>query len=544
MNIAKLQAQLQHVPDQALIGYVQNPDGQVPSYLALAEINRRSEIRKNSAPTAAAPQQTVAQQAVASVEPGVAGLPVREDMYNEKSMATGGIVAFDEGGYVPKYADGDLINSYQEYQRYLADPNRATTSMSGLQPLRMSEEEFAYRKAKEDELNRLYSVTGEGGRFGARGRAPSAPIAPEPGMFTAITPAQREAYRQREALINRFKQGEFDPRAQKVTAATTSPAAQDQAEKPPVPTRDAAVRTPGGAGAPAGTPVAGSRLPGGVADLYTKPTDLSGEYAGLMRPEDSARTGMDKFLGLIGEDKSRLAVQERLKGMEAKAAKDEAQAPWMALAEAGLGMASGTSPFALKNIAEGGARGIKSLADAKERQVKAEERHFDMANKLAQAERAEQTAAATYGLQSEERAKAHNDTVKQAQLTYKAERENTIANKEFDAKKFKLEYAQKDREIEIMASKVDKQIAAAETQSKRFELQNARDSIKATLSNITDLLKVETNPANQAQLYKAFNDNVLKLNNLATYGSVGGASNPAPGKLPPAVENAMKAYNK
>lgn len=103
MNIAKLQAQLQKVPDQALIGYVQNPDGQVPSFLALAELTRRKEIRQAGATQQAAPTQTVAQQAVAQAEPGIAQLPVREDMFNEQSMAAGGIVAFEDGGEVKRF---------------------------------------------------------------------------------------------------------------------------------------------------------------------------------------------------------------------------------------------------------------------------------------------------------------------------------------------------------------------------------------------------------------------------------------------------------
>jgi len=102
MNIVKLQSQLQKVPDQALIGYVQNPDGQVPSYLALAELTRRKEMRNSAAPQQPAPTQTVADQTIAETQPmqGVAALPVPEQMFNPESYASGGIVAFDEGGDV------------------------------------------------------------------------------------------------------------------------------------------------------------------------------------------------------------------------------------------------------------------------------------------------------------------------------------------------------------------------------------------------------------------------------------------------------------
>ena len=45
MNIIKIQDQLKSVPDNTLVGYVQNPTGQVPTYLALSELQRRKEMR-------------------------------------------------------------------------------------------------------------------------------------------------------------------------------------------------------------------------------------------------------------------------------------------------------------------------------------------------------------------------------------------------------------------------------------------------------------------------------------------------------------------
>jgi hypothetical protein len=40
-NIVKLQDDLKGIPLKNLIMYVQNPNGQVPSFLALSEIKRR-----------------------------------------------------------------------------------------------------------------------------------------------------------------------------------------------------------------------------------------------------------------------------------------------------------------------------------------------------------------------------------------------------------------------------------------------------------------------------------------------------------------------
>jgi len=102
MNIIKLQDELRGVPDNALIGYVQNPTGNVPSYLALSELQRRKDMREKYQ-AQQAPQSSVAddleQQAAPQPQPqGVASLPVPETMYQDQNFASGGIVAFAGGG--------------------------------------------------------------------------------------------------------------------------------------------------------------------------------------------------------------------------------------------------------------------------------------------------------------------------------------------------------------------------------------------------------------------------------------------------------------
>jgi F0F1-type ATP synthase membrane subunit b/b' len=132
MNIIKLQNELKGVPDNALIGYVQNPTGRVPTYLALSELQRRKEMR-NSYQANKPEEKTVAEDLVQEAQPqpqpqmeGVAGLPQAQpmmqamapppempmqqmaqgglaeldvgDMFNEQSYADGGIVAFADGG--------------------------------------------------------------------------------------------------------------------------------------------------------------------------------------------------------------------------------------------------------------------------------------------------------------------------------------------------------------------------------------------------------------------------------------------------------------
>jgi hypothetical protein len=138
MNIIKIQNQLKGVPDDALVGYVQNPTGQVPTYLALSELQRRKEMRASY--QANKPEEkTVAEDLVQEAQPqqpqmpqgGVAQLPQAQpmmqamqpppempmqqmaqgglaeldtgDMYDENNYANGGIVAFAKGGTPDEY---------------------------------------------------------------------------------------------------------------------------------------------------------------------------------------------------------------------------------------------------------------------------------------------------------------------------------------------------------------------------------------------------------------------------------------------------------
>ena len=68
MNIIQVQDRLKGVSDDALKGYVTNPTGEVPTYLALGEIGRREDVRKEyQAAQADQPQKTVAEEKLAAM---------------------------------------------------------------------------------------------------------------------------------------------------------------------------------------------------------------------------------------------------------------------------------------------------------------------------------------------------------------------------------------------------------------------------------------------------------------------------------------------
>ena len=168
MNIIKIQNQLKGVPDEALVGYVQNPTGQVPTYLALSELQRRKEMRasyqankpedktvaedlveeaqpKPQPGIVALPEGQPMQQAMAPqpempvqqmAQGGLADLAMDNQMFNEENFATGGIVAFAKGGEsdakeslygidMPVVPEWDDLKAEQlrAYEQYGVDPD-------------------------------------------------------------------------------------------------------------------------------------------------------------------------------------------------------------------------------------------------------------------------------------------------------------------------------------------------------------------------------------------------------------------------------------
>ena len=125
MNIIQVQDRLKGVTDDALVGYINNPTGDVPTYLALGEVGRREDMRKEyEASQAEQPQKTVAEEMVAqlSTPTGIGALtsnmgpqmPPEEVMSTSETISETGIAPlptpnmpqnFERGGIVG-YANG------------------------------------------------------------------------------------------------------------------------------------------------------------------------------------------------------------------------------------------------------------------------------------------------------------------------------------------------------------------------------------------------------------------------------------------------------
>ena len=85
MDILEIEDVLKGLPDQALMQEAQQPTGQVPQYMVVSEIQRRSKMRKSFEAQKEQPSTTIAEQiltgGVASVAPpppqmmGAMGMP-------------------------------------------------------------------------------------------------------------------------------------------------------------------------------------------------------------------------------------------------------------------------------------------------------------------------------------------------------------------------------------------------------------------------------------------------------------------------------------
>lgn len=144
MNIIQIQDRLKGVDDNALIQYVENPNSEVPTYLALGELQRRKSMRdryeSQREPTKTVSEQLVEEslpQGLAAIDPSMAQ-PQSEGLDsmpapNMQEFAGGGIVAFAAGDMVrdpyanlrldePAYAQERM----QQFRGFLGeDPNQA-----------------------------------------------------------------------------------------------------------------------------------------------------------------------------------------------------------------------------------------------------------------------------------------------------------------------------------------------------------------------------------------------------------------------------------
>ena len=413
MNIIKLQDQLKNAPDDALVGYVQNPTGHVPTYLALSELQRRKDMRSKY--QANKPEdKTVAEDLVGEAQPqlGIIGLPEAQpmmeamqppaempmeqmahgglaeldtgNMYDENNYATGGIVAFDDGGDVTGFAgpEGSYVNP----------------SLYGGE---VKEYKNPYKSMKL--FGKEYNLYGDG------------LLGPNPDQDTIRA---FENQRSMNPFISGMPRTDLaDEYARLRLKASKNQATQQDYDRMNAinESMKSAENYPTGGGATKESIESMQKAEAAKAAM-DKQRDLAKEkenaikniYAPKGGAKESVKSLADyakEFRDVVGEDPMKAKLMERLEKMDSRAAKMEDQAPYLALAQAGFEMASsrpeyGKGQSALADIARGATAGVKSYSDARDKMATLEEKRFGLMADMAKAQRAEQLAIASKGADS------------------------------------------------------------------------------------------------------------------------------------------------
>ena len=342
---------LRGVADEALIGYVQNPQGEVPSYLALSELQRRKDTRAKYQ-AEQAPESSVAEDVTQEAMPnqgglamlagqpqmqmedqGVAGLDTG-DMYQEDSFASGGIVAFADGGILKKARDY-LLPPSPTTMRDLQSKTRLSPFMGGMGD--MDAYQYAdpnYLLKKREMLYRQLDVPG----------------ADKNAIYAEINALDQQSARPAGGYVPTEKAAMTDAevQAKNILAQTTPP--------PPV-VNPYAIDT-------------------------SIPRPLSVEEAMKRQNEAMALAGVDPDF-FKKQAAELLEQREALKG-------ERSEAGNLALIRAGLATMGGTSPFALVNLGKGAEAGVEQYTQDT-RNIRAENRLLKQADlKLKEAQNAQQ----------------------------------------------------------------------------------------------------------------------------------------------------------
>jgi hypothetical protein len=481
MNLLKIQDMLKGAPDQTLVGYVQNPSGQVPTYLALSELQRRKEMRASY--QANKPEdKSVAEDLVQESQPGVMGLPAGQpmqqamqpppempaeqmaqgglaeldvgDMYNENNYANGGIVAFNDGGDVQNYAEGG-------------------TSRIG--------DFFRSRMDKYDIDRQINDLMAEKNKYRF-------------DYIGSYTPEQRAAA---EAKNQQIDAQIADLQSKRNTTSQT-----------------AASNTPGGyTYKPGESPVVGSNPPVDntvkFADLPVQPKSNSGFGAPKLNiPEaltiDKAMEDRKRAMELAGVPTDFYSSEAERNKADREALKDEKEkAKYFALAKAGFKMASqrpqyGKAQSTFADIAEGAEAGLEQYGkDVKD--IKAEDRLLKQADrKLAEAQYLQQRGDAEGAMKkiSEREALIQDYNKLQYSGGVQLQAAKIAASRPTDMGMM-LDEARKDPKY--YTKKDGKAV---------FDLSKALDDIKgygnkldiASLKSLTDDLKTTFDPVKKAEI--------------------------------------------
>lgn len=340
------------------------------------------------------------------------------------SAANGGIIAFDDGGYVPGYAGNDLFAHSDVNEDEIAAlrddqvGGGAFTMDTGRNPLRtpaMAKAEEARKLAEADDVRRMQEGRGKAEarsaivarikqiedqwrKDSAAARAANQPRPPFPAEYTQLKeqlktgqltqPATSDLKSSQDSafgsnLIISDKPGETTntgipqvmPKRKKVENTGIAKLAKKQ-EAAPAQTAEEPIVGPQ---LPAQKPAEQQSLQDIMRSVSRRP-EFEAELSKLEGEREKTRQAEEKAFKLRPTYTPYEKYEESLKGEETKAVTDKKDALQMALVNAGLAIAGGSSRYALQNIAQGAMTGTKQYTDAmKDLKVAAKERQKAMA---------------------------------------------------------------------------------------------------------------------------------------------------------------------
>ena len=399
----------------------QNKVGTPEYFIAAGEYQNRQKMRQEQ--QAKQPDQPkVMQRLIASaaqetaMNRGIPALPAQ----NVGTYAPGGIVAFEDGGAVPRYQTGAVVGSpfSRDIRAFGAAGREAmaqnTPGMLGRfsQPL-VSEE--------EQERMRLMQLLNQ--KYGAQGSLLQ-------GYFTTQTPEQREFAKEVVSRIPTMSLAELRSLASGTAPVTLTAAARAE----PGATGDPTIMTPGDLkrfekaqgsaymNQPAETP---PYIPRGMqmGDVSKAPAaapfgafmaraekELGAKGAGPMTAAERIQE-MKDYMKAAGYDESFFEKQRgEIEKEKGKTDEDKRQATNMRLIEMGLGILGGESPHAFVNIGKGAAPALKGLQeDLKD--IRKLNREYDKA--IRDLNVAEQSGKREMGLKALQRAQDKEDKLEE-----------------------------------------------------------------------------------------------------------------------------------
>jgi hypothetical protein len=586
LNVNQITAQLARMPDPALQQYAQlhKGDPYVLS-LALAESNRRKQLRQGAQMNAPQQPKVVDQEIQAMAAPMPENVGIGQLPAGNMNFADGGIVAFADGG-VPRYQAGGALSSYDLVRLSQINPSLASAASKGQ---RLSEALRALRIAGP--LGATVGTTLGGGADAALvANSIMADMSPEQregfyaspmlgamsgdtGLAGAIMNAAEPPPKGKEYTPEKYgvtKPAPLYPGARNYdvpTTATAVPAPAAAAETAPKADTAAgskaaadksmySLSTAGAGFAPgqglgfASTPSTLSRefesfMPEGPrADPFAKQTEELGQ-AGIKAATDykEAREKQLNELGLFGLDQ-----EKRLNERQAKLSKQEGDVGPLALLQAGFAMMAGTSPYAMQNIGIGAQAGLKSYTEGTDKLEAAREKLDDAFGRLEATRRSEKM------LTDKERAELGRDVSKSviearrlalagAKEAYGWEREK--AKTLFEAytkerltaaelgsrERLGLAQIQAQKDIAAQRTQLMQDLYGGETKA-RQEFGKIQQAVMKELSGNT-AYTMEQNPAKKQLMYDQAIQRALQANPfLASYSAgIGFTKAPAPGKV-------------